>query len=80
MTAERIAKLRNRPIDLSDIPEISAEQAKEFYPRNQRIAFQKIYSLFDKENLQWLEQNGNSNRANINAVLEKLRTGNLKLA
>ena len=33
MTKERIIELQNRPIDFSDIPEITEEQAKEFYPR-----------------------------------------------
>ena len=36
MSPERIAELRNKPIDLSDIPEVTSEQAKEFYPRNLR--------------------------------------------
>ncbi len=36
MSPERIAELRNKPIDLSDIPEGTSEQAKEFYPRNLR--------------------------------------------
>ena len=34
MSPERIAELKNRPIDLSDIPEVTPEQAKEFYLRN----------------------------------------------
>ena len=80
MSPERIAELQNRPIDLSDIPEVTAEQAQEFYPRKLRKAFQMIYNLFDKENLIWLEQNGLTNRVTINAALEKLRKGTLKLA
>ena len=80
MTPERIAELKNRPIDLSDIPEVTEEQAKEFYPRNLRKAFQMIYNLFDKENLIWLEQNGITNRRTINDVLEKIRKGTLSLA
>ena len=80
MSPERIAELQNRPIDLSDIPEVTSEQAKEFYPSNLRKAFQMIYNLFDKENLIWLEQNGLTNRVTINAVLEKLRKGALKMA
>lgn len=80
MSPERIAELQNRPIDLSDIPEITADQAKEFYPRSLRKEFQTIYNLFDKENLIWLEQNGLTNRVAINRVLEKLRNGTLNLA
>ena len=80
MSPERIAELQNRPIDLSDIPEVTSEKAKEFYPRNLRKAFQLIYNLFDKENLIWLEQNGLTNRITINAALEKIRKGTLKLA
>ena len=34
MSLERIAELKNRPIDLSDIPEVISEQAEEFYLRN----------------------------------------------
>lgn len=73
MSPERIAELKNRPIDTSDIPEVTSEQAKEFYPRNLRKTFQMIYNLFDKENLLWLEQNGASNRTTINAALEEIR-------
>ncbi|MBO7420165.1 MAG: hypothetical protein J6U06_03490 [Spirochaetaceae bacterium] len=80
MSPERIAELQNRPIDLSDIPEITADQAKEFYPRSFKKSFQVIYNLFDKENLIWLEQNGLTNRVAINRVLEKLRNGTLNLA
>lgn len=80
MTLERINELKNRPIDLSDIPEVTEEQKKEFYPRNLKKNFQLIYNLFDEENLQWLEQNGISNRVLINNFLEQLRTGTLKPA
>ena len=73
MSPERIAELKNKPIDLSDIPEVTSEQAKEFYPRKLRKTFQMIYNLFDKENLLWLEQNGTSNRTTINAALEEIR-------
>ena len=73
MSPERIAELMNKPIDLSDIPEVTSEQAKEFYPRKLRKTFQMIYNLFDKENLLWLEQNGTSNRTTINAALEEIR-------
>ena len=73
MSPERIAELENRPIDTSDIHEVTSEQAKEFYPRNLRKTFQMIYNLFDKENLLWLEQNGTSNRTTINAALEEIR-------
>ena len=80
MTPERIAELQNRPIDLSDIPEVTSEQAKEFYPRTLRKSFQLIYNLFDRENLLWLEQNGLTNRVTINTALEKIRNGTLELA
>lgn len=80
MTPERIAELKNRPIDLSDIPEVTSDQAKEFYPRNLKQKIQTIYNLFDKDNLLWLEQNGSSNRGAINNLLEKLRNGTLSLA
>lgn len=80
MTLERINELKNRPIDLSDIPEVTEEQKKEFYPRSLKKNFQLIYNLFDEENLQWLEQNGISNRVLINNFLEQLRTGTLKPA
>lgn len=80
MSPERIAELQSRPIDLSDIPEVTNEQSKEFYPRNLRKAFQMIYNLFDKENLLWLEENGLSYRVTINETLEKLRKGSLELA
>lgn len=79
MSPERIAELRNKTIDLSDISEVTPEQAKEFYPRNLRKAFQMIYNLFDKENLLWLEQNGSSNRTTINAALEEIREGSFHL-
>lgn len=80
MTPERIAELQNRPIDVSDIPEVTPEQAKEFYPRSMRKSFQMIYNLFDKDNLLWLEQDGMPNRATINTAIEKLRNGTLRLA
>ena len=34
MSPEKIAELKNRPIDLSDIPEVTSEQLKDFYSRN----------------------------------------------
>jgi len=80
MSPERITELKNRPIDISDIPEVTPEQAKEFYPRNLRKTFQMIYNLFDKEKLLWLEQNGSSNRNAINTALEEIRKGTLSLA
>lgn len=80
MTPERIAELKNRPIDLSDIPEVTPDQAKEFYPRSLKQKIQNIYNLFDKDNLLWLEENGSSNRGTINSLLEKLRNGTLSLA
>ena len=80
MSPERIAELKNKTIDLSDIPEVTSEQAKEFYPRKLRKAFQMIYNIFDKENLLWLEQNGPSNRTTINAALEEIRKGTFSLA
>lgn len=80
MSPERIAELKNRPIDISDIPEVTPEQAKEFYSRNLRKTFQMIYNLFDKEKLLWLEQNGSSNRNAINTALEEIRKGNLTFA
>ena len=80
MSPERITELKNRPIDISDIPEVTPEQAKEFYPRNLRKNFQMIYNLFDKEKLLWLEQNGSSNRNAINTALEEIRKGTLSLA
>ena len=39
MSPERIAELKNKTIDLSDIPEVTSEQAKEFYPRKLRKVF-----------------------------------------
>ena len=80
MTPERIAELKNRPIDLSDIPEVTPDQAKEFYPRSLKQKIQNIYNLFDKDNLLWLEENGSSNRGTINSLLEKLRNGTISLA
>lgn len=80
MTLERINELKNRPIDLSDIPELTEEQKKEFYPRRLKKNFSIIYNIFDDENLQWLEQNGVSNRVLINRLLEQLRAGTIKPA
>jgi len=73
MTPERIAELKNRPIDFSDIPEIKKDDASQFYFRKNRLKYQKVCSLFDKENFEWLEKYGDLNKATINQVLNNLR-------
>ena len=42
LTDKEIAELKKRPIDFSDIPELTTEQAKELYPRNWRLRKQVI--------------------------------------
>ena len=45
MVLKQIAELKNRPIDLSDIPEVTPSQAKEFYPRSLKERF-KLFIIF----------------------------------
>ena len=43
MSPEKIAELKNRPIDLSDIPEVTSEQLKDFYSRNKKGRISEMY-------------------------------------
>ena len=43
LTAKEIAELKKRPIDFSDIPELTNEQAMELYPKNWRPRKQVFY-------------------------------------
>lgn len=42
---KEIAELKKRPIDFSDIPELTTEQSKELYPKNWRPRKQAISAM-----------------------------------
>lgn len=50
LTAERIKELNSRPIDLSDIHELTKDEAKELYPRNQQQYQQNRFASYKMAN------------------------------
>lgn len=52
---KRIEELKARPIDLSDIPEITEEMWKTGHLRNWKPAKKSITVRIDLDNLEWLK-------------------------
>ena len=74
LTAEEIESLSKRPIDLSDIPEITDEQALELYPRNWRPTKQAVSARIDSDMIEWLKEPGEKGYLQrLNAVLRWAR-------
>jgi len=56
LTAEKVAELKKRAIDFSDIPQMTQSEALELYPRNWRPVKQAISVRIDSDTLEWLKQ------------------------
>lgn len=70
LTAKDIEELKNRPIDFSDIPELTDSQVKELYPKNWRPRKKAVSARIDLDTIEWLkspEEKGYLQR--MNAVL-----------
>lgn len=74
LTAKEIRELKKRPIDLSDIPELTDSQLKEMYPKNWRPRKQAISARIDMDTLEWLKEPGEKGYLQrLNAVLRWAR-------
>jgi len=81
LTAEEIAELKNRAIDFSDIPELTAGQAKELYPKNWRPKKQAISARIDMDTIDWLKEPGEKGYLQrLNAVLRWARMAGCPIA
>ncbi|MBQ5470617.1 MAG: BrnA antitoxin family protein [Treponema sp.] len=70
LTAEDIAELKKRPIDFSDIPELTDSQAKELYPKNWRPRKVAVSARIDMDTIDWLKTPGEKGYLQrLNAVL-----------
>ena len=69
-TKEEIEELKKRPIDYSDIPEITDEEAKEFYFRNYRPIKKQVSVRLDADILEWLKKpNDKGYQSRLNTAL-----------
>ena len=74
LTAKEIEELRKRPIDFSDIPELTSEQSKELYPKNWRPKKQAVSDRIDMDTIDWLKEPGEKGYLQrLNAVLRWAR-------
>ena len=70
LTAEDIAELKKKPIDFSDIPELTDSQAKELYPKNWRPRKVAVSARIDMDTIDWLKTPGEKGYLQrMNAVL-----------
>lgn len=70
LTAEDITELKKRPIDFSDIPELTDSQAKELYPKNWRPRKVAVSARIDMDTIDWLKTPGEKGYLQrLNAVL-----------
>ena len=70
LAANEIAALKKRPIDFSNIPELTPEQAKELYPKNWKPRKQAISVRIDMDTIDWLKEPGEKGYLQrLNAVL-----------
>ena len=56
LTSEKVAALKKKAIDFSDIPEMTESEALELYPRNWKPIKQAISVRIDVDTLEWLKQ------------------------
>lgn len=70
LTPERVAEIKARPIDFSDIPELTREDFARGYFRNQRPRKKFVTVRIDKDILSWLKaDNEKGYQKRLNAVL-----------
>lgn len=58
LTAKEVAVLKKRPIDFSDIPELTDSQAKELYPKNWKPRKKAVSARIDMDTIDWLKSPG----------------------
>ena len=74
LTDEKVAKLKKRGIDFSDIPEMTEEEASELYPKNWKPIKQAISIRIDCDTLEWLKEPGEAGyQKRLNAALRWAR-------
>ena len=70
LTDKDITALKERPIDFSDIPELTDLQAKELYPKNWRPRKVAVSARIDMDTIDWLKTPGEKGYLQrLNAVL-----------
>ncbi len=74
LTAERIAAIKERDIDVSDIPELTKADFATGHFRNWKSAKKAISLRIDLDNLEWLKQK------RMNEVLRWVRQNGCPLA
>ena len=74
LTAKEIQELKKRPIDFSDIPELTDSQIQGLYPKNWRPQKQAISARIDMDTIEWLKEPGEKGYLQrLNAVLRWAR-------
>jgi len=74
LTDSEIAALKKRPIDFSDIPELTDLQAMELYSKNWKPRKQPVSARIDMDILDWLKTPGEKGYLQrMNAVLRWAR-------
>ncbi|MGI5173269.1 BrnA antitoxin family protein [Treponema sp. OMZ 840] len=74
LTVEEIVTLKKRPINFSDIPELTDAQAKELYPKNWKPKKQAVSVRIDMDTIDWLKEPGDKGYLQrLNAVLRWAR-------
>lgn len=74
LTAERVAEIRARQLDLSDIPELTREQWQTGHFRNQRVTF-----VLDSDNSEWIQPANSGYENRLNNALRWAREHNCPL-
>lgn len=74
ITAKEVKKLKQKPIDFSDIPELTDSQILELYPKNWRPKKQAISARIDIDTIEWLKEPGEKGYLQrLNSVLRWAR-------
>lgn len=69
-TIDEIKELKKRKIDFSDIPELTAEDFDQMYPRNWKPKKQAVSVRIDLDTIEWLKEPGDKGYLKrLNAVL-----------
>ena len=55
LTPDLVAKIREKGIDFSDIPELTEDQMKNFYPKNWKPLKTPVTVRVDSDILHWLK-------------------------
>ncbi len=69
LTPERIAEIKARQIDYTDIPKLEKEDFEAGHFKNWKPAKKAISVRIDYDNLAWLKQKGSGYQKRLNSVL-----------